>query len=123
MNAKPVRGGDQVRWNEIDESRDNQLMDAVDNMALGNGLGKYDYKWLSRYEAAICAYEKGKDKKLIDLEKDLGIAWTGAGYKELEPQLPPISQERINALIDEVCKDIERQKRSGSWLNRIFKIR
>ncbi len=109
-----------LEWNEIDKSRDDQLGVVVDRASLGGGRGLRDLRWFDIYEDALIAFEDGRPKKLINLEKSLGIVWDGNAYRrsseEVEVYKRTPSPLEVEAIVDRACAQIKRQKRLPSWL-------
>jgi len=72
----PKKKSTEVRWNEIDELREDQLFATVEkkqdeeNQA---STGMASCRWFERFNAAMVAFEEGRERKLINLEKSLGI--------------------------------------------------
>jgi len=80
MPLLPKKRSDEVQWNEIDELREDQLYEAVgrkqdeENLA---STGMASCRWFERFNAAMVAVVKGSERKVINLEKSLGIVWKG----------------------------------------------
>jgi hypothetical protein len=78
MPPLPKKKSTDVQWNEIDELREKQLFAAVDKKQDEENeasRGIASNRWFERYNAARVAFEEGRERKLINLEKSLGIVW------------------------------------------------
>jgi hypothetical protein len=115
--VKRVKNTSEILWDEMGKEREDGLLEAVDKASLGNGLSMRDFRWLARYENAVVAFEEGRPRKLINLEKSLGIVWNNGAYQRTgaEVHAQAASPATVEAFVVGVCKEIKRQKRPA-WL-------
>jgi hypothetical protein len=115
--VKRVKDTSEIQWDEMGKEREDGLLEAVDKASLGNGLSMRDFRWFDRYENAVVAFEEGRPRKLINLEKSLGIVWNSGAYQRTGAEVheQAASPATVEAFVVRVCKEIKRQKRPA-WL-------